>query len=47
LLDRLRAGEAIAIISDAGTPLVSDPGGRLVEAATTAGLFLIHDFLSC
>jgi 16S rRNA (cytidine1402-2'-O)-methyltransferase len=38
LLDRLRAGEALALISDAGTPLVSDPGARLVLAATEAGL---------
>jgi 16S rRNA (cytidine1402-2'-O)-methyltransferase len=41
LLDRLRAGEAIALISDAGTPLVSDPGGRLVEATVSAGLRVI------
>lgn len=41
LLDRLRAGEAVAIISDAGTPLVSDPGGRLVEAAVSAGLRVV------
>ncbi len=37
VLDRLRAGEAIALISDAGTPLVSDPGARLVNAAVAAG----------
>lgn len=41
LLERLRAGEAVALITDAGTPLVSDPGGRLVEAATTAGLRVV------
>ena len=32
LLKRLRAGETIALISDAGTPLVSDPGYKLVVA---------------
>ncbi|GAB1341752.1 16S rRNA (cytidine(1402)-2'-O)-methyltransferase [Gemmatimonas sp.] len=41
LLERLRAGDAVALITDAGTPLVSDPGGRLVEAATTAGLRVV------
>lgn len=37
LLARLAAGEAIALVSDAGTPLVSDPGYRLVRAARDAG----------
>ena len=32
MLKRLRTGETIALISDAGTPLVSDPGYKLVEA---------------
>lgn len=41
LLDRLRAGEALALISDAGTPLVSDPGSRLVAAATEAELRVV------
>jgi 16S rRNA (cytidine1402-2'-O)-methyltransferase len=36
-LERLDAGESIALVSDAGTPLVSDPGGRLVEAVVEAG----------
>jgi len=38
LVARLRAGDSIALISDAGTPLISDPGSRLVAAAVEAGL---------
>jgi 16S rRNA (cytidine1402-2'-O)-methyltransferase len=38
LLERIRQGEAIALVSDAGTPLISDPGFRLVQAAAAAGL---------
>jgi len=38
ILERLAAGERIALVSDAGTPLVSDPGYRLVRAAAEAGL---------
>ena len=36
ILERIADGEAIAIISDAGTPLISDPGYRLVRAARKA-----------
>ena len=41
LLDRLRQGESVALISDAGTPLVSDPGYRLVREVQDAGLAVV------
>lgn len=41
LVKRLLAGESIALISDAGTPLLSDPGARLVAAALEAELRVI------
>lgn len=38
ILERLQAGAAVAQVTDAGTPLVSDPGFRLVAAAHEAGI---------
>jgi 16S rRNA (cytidine1402-2'-O)-methyltransferase len=38
LLQRIAAGEAVALVSDAGTPLISDPGYKLVREARQAGL---------
>ena len=38
LVERLRAGESVALVSDAGTPLLSDPGYRLVVLAADAGI---------
>jgi 16S rRNA (cytidine1402-2'-O)-methyltransferase len=38
LIGRLEAGESIALVSDAGTPLVSDPGYRIVAAARERGI---------
>lgn len=37
----LEAGESVALVTDAGTPLVSDPGGRVVEAVAAAGLEVV------
>ncbi len=38
LVSELRAGKSIAYVSDAGTPGVNDPGGKLVEACIKAGI---------
>jgi 16S rRNA (cytidine1402-2'-O)-methyltransferase len=41
LLEKLRAGESIALVSDAGTPLVSDPGMPLVKMVKDADLAVV------
>ena len=41
IITRLRAGERIALVSDAGTPAISDPGARIVDAVVSAGLRVI------
>lgn len=38
ILERLRRGERVALVTDAGTPGISDPGERVVAAALAAGL---------
>lgn len=41
LVERLRCGESVALVSDAGTPLLSDPGFRLVQLAAEAGIEVV------
>lgn len=41
LVERLLEGDDLAIITDAGTPLLSDPGQRLVQAAVDAGIEVV------
>jgi 16S rRNA (cytidine1402-2'-O)-methyltransferase len=41
VLERMRAGETVAIVSDAGMPGISDPGERMVRAAADAGIEVV------
>jgi 16S rRNA (cytidine1402-2'-O)-methyltransferase len=41
LVARLASGETMALITDAGTPILSDPGARLVTAAIAAGILVV------
>ncbi|MBT8039704.1 MAG: 16S rRNA (cytidine(1402)-2'-O)-methyltransferase [Xanthomonadales bacterium] len=41
LVERMKGGESVALVSDAGTPLLSDPGYRLVSLAVKAGIEVI------
>ncbi|MDR1267870.1 MAG: 16S rRNA (cytidine(1402)-2'-O)-methyltransferase [Holosporales bacterium] len=42
LMQRMQAGERIALVSDAGTPLISDPGFRLVQECLAEGVPVFH-----
>ncbi len=41
LVERIVGGQSVAVVSDAGTPLISDPGYRVVQAAIEAGVTVI------
>jgi 16S rRNA (cytidine1402-2'-O)-methyltransferase len=41
LVDKLEAGEHVAVVTDAGTPVVSDPGGEVVRAAIARGVRVV------
>ncbi len=41
LVERLRSGQSLALVTDAGTPAVSDPGAKLVDAALDAGVAVV------
>lgn len=41
IIERLQAGQRVALVSDAGTPAISDPGARVVDAVRAAGFQII------
>ena len=41
LVERILGGQSVAVVSDAGTPLISDPGYRVVQAALEAGITIV------
>ncbi len=41
IVERLQGGQRVALVSDAGTPAVSDPGARIVDAVRAAGLNVV------
>lgn len=41
IIERLQRGERVAIVSDAGTPAISDPGSRVVDAVMSEGLSIV------